>query len=117
MILIPTTTVSLLQPGAAGTSDDTDDWGGAPDPETGYSPAETGIRAHLSAPSGSQVAAPEGSSVEIQFRLIADPCGIADNMQVRDDTTGEVYAVAWSLRRGQPIPHVVAGLTKVTSTA
>lgn len=116
-IPLSTTTVALLQPGTSSTSDDTDDWGGAPDPETGYTPAATGIRAHLSAPSANANFGQEGSTVSTQIRMVADPCDIHANYRVLDETTGETYDVAWVLSRGAPIPHVAAGLTLSVGSA
>lgn len=117
MIPIATTRVTLLQPGGGSTSDDTDDWGGAPDPETGYSPAATGVRAHLSAPSALATHQGEGSTVVTEFRMLTDPCALADNMRVRDETTGLEYDVAWVLPRPALISHVVAGLTRSVGTS
>jgi hypothetical protein len=116
-IVLATTKVTLLQPGTDSTADDTDDWGGAPDPVTGYTPAASGIRAHLSSPSANANFGQEGNTVSAQFRMVADPCDLRSNMQVKDETTGEVYSVAWVLKRGDPIPHVVAGLLQATATA
>lgn len=116
-ILFPTTTIELRSPTQDDLPDSPDDWGGAPDRTTGYSPTAKGIRAHLSSPSASATVGQEGSSVTAQYRLIADPCPIADNMLVRDEVTGLEYQVDWSMQRPDPMAHVVAGLTRVTSTS
>lgn len=115
MIPAPTTTVDLLSPGVDDTEGE--DWGGAPDSETGYVPVVTGVRAHLSAPSGTQSAVQEGSTMVTTFRLIADPCDLHANYRIKDNSTGVTYDVAWVLSRGFPIPHVVAGLTMASGTS
>lgn len=108
MIPVATTSITLL------TYTD-DDWGG----QTGtLSTAGTGdpVRAHLSAPSGSAAFSSGGSTSSTQYRLVADPCELAADMAVRDETTGSIYRVDWVLSRGAPIPHVVAGVSASTST-
>jgi hypothetical protein len=116
-ILFATTQVSLLSPAEDDLPDSDDDWGGAPDPETGYATVARGIRAHLSAPSASATFAQEGSSVAAQFRLLVDPCAIAENMRVKDEVTGLEYQVDWCLPRPEPMAHVVAGVSRATGTA
>lgn len=109
-IVIATTTVSISTP----TS--TDDWGSGTDRAT-YAPIATGVRAHLSAPSGAAVAASEGSSVGIQYRLLCDLAPLADDALVTDDRTGDVYQVDWWQSRPHPIAHIVAGISKATSVS
>lgn len=116
-ILLATTTVSLLGVTEDDLPSDPDDWGGAPDPTTGYAPVASGIRAHLSAPSGAAAFSSEGSSVTAQYRLIADPCAIADNMRIRDEMTGLEYQVDWSMTRTEPMAHVIAGVSRTTATS
>jgi hypothetical protein len=116
-ILWPTTTIALLAATQDDSPDDADDWGGAPDPETGYTKVATGIRAHLSAPNAAASFASEGSSVTAQYRLLADPCDIIDNMRIRDEVTGLEYQVDWCLPRPEPMAHVVAGISRTTSTS
>lgn len=116
-IPLSSTTVALLAPGSISTGDDSDDWGGAPDPETGYSVVASGIRAHFSAPSASASFAGEGSSVTAQFRLLADPCDLRNNYLVEDETTGLRYSVDWVLPRPAILAHVVAGVSRSTGTA
>lgn len=117
MILMPTTTIALLGVVQDDSPEDDDDWGGAPDPTTGYGVVASGIRAHLSAPSAAAASAQEGNTTRVQFRLLADPCDIVDNMRIRDEQTGEEYQVDWSLTRPEPLSHVIAGVSKATSTA
>jgi hypothetical protein len=117
MILLATTTVGLLAAHEDDVPGDPDDWGGAPDPTTGYSKVATGIRAHLSAPSAAAAFSSEGSSVTAQYRMIADPCRIEDNMRVVDELTGLQYQVDWSMARGEPMAHVIAGLSRTTGTS
>lgn len=116
-ILWPTTTIALLAASEDDMPGSPDDWGGAPDPETGYSKVAGGIRAHLSAPSGAAAFSQEGNSVTAQYRLIADPCAIADNMRIRDELTGLEYQVDWALPRPEPLAHVIAGVSRVTETS
>ena len=117
MILLASTTISLLGTIEDDVPGDPDDWGGAPDPETGYGVVAKGIRAHLSAPSGAAAFSQEGSSVTAQYRLLADPCAITDNMRIRDEVTGLEYQVDWSMTRPAPMAHVIAGVSRATSTA
>lgn len=117
MILLATTTIALLGAIEDDVPGDPDDWGGAPDPTTGYGVVASGIRAHLSAPSGSAGHAPEGSTVTAQYRLIADPCAIVDDMRIRDESTGLEYQVDWALPRPEPMAHVVAGVSRTTGTS
>ena len=116
-ILYPTTTITVLQPGGSGSDDDTDDWGGAPDPETGYSARETGVRAHLSSPSGAASFSQEGSTVTAQFRLLCDPVTLNENDRIRDERTGLEYQVDWCLDRPEPMAHVVAGVSRSEGSA
>jgi len=116
-VLYATTTISLLAASQDDMPNDPDDWGGAPDPETGYATVATGIRAHLSAPSGAAVFGQEGSSVTAQYRLLADPCALADNMRIKDEITGLQYQVDWSMARPEPLAHVIAGVSRTTGTS
>jgi hypothetical protein len=116
VILFSTTTVSLLAASEDDVPGDPDDWGGAPDPQTGYLRVAEGIRAHLSAPSANANFGQEGSTVTVQYRLLVDPCPLGDNMRVRDESTGLEYQVDWTLPRPEPLAHVVAGLTRVTGS-
>jgi hypothetical protein len=115
MIVLATTTIDVLSPGASDT--EAEDWGGAPDSDTGYAPVRTGVRAHLSSPTGAQSASVEGNMVINFFRLVADPCGLQPNNRVKDNSTGVVYDVQWCQERGAPIPHTVAGLTYAKGSA
>lgn len=111
-ILLPTTRISLLGVVEDDVPGSEDDWGGAPDPETGYAVVASGIRAHLSAPSANAAFTPGGSAVTTQFRLLADPCAITDDMRIIDEITGDTYQVDWSLHRPEPMAHVVAGVSR-----
>jgi hypothetical protein len=117
VILFPTTSVALKAASQDDLPGSPDDWGGAPDPETGYATVARGIRAHLSAPSAQAVFGQEGSSVTAQYRLLCDPCALSDDMRVVDELTGLEYQVDWALPRPEPMAHVVAGLTRVTATS
>lgn len=116
-ILFATTAISLLSPSEDDLPDSDDDWGGAPSRATGYTPTLTGIRAHLSAPSGNAAYAQEGSGVAVQYRLICDPVALVPAMLVRDDGTGEVYQVDWCLTRPEPLAHTVAGISKTSGSS
>lgn len=115
-IPIATTTIQLLEP-TAFDPENNDDWGTAPDPETGYEPAGEPVRAHLSAPSGNATFEQSGFSSSLIYRLLCDPCGIEPSMLVQDLGSGITYTVSWCLSRPGPMPHVVAGLNLVSDTA
>jgi hypothetical protein len=119
MIPAPTTLVTLLKP-REGDSD-SDDWGTAPDPETGYEAVATGIRAHFSGSgSGSTTSSSadaSGGSVLLRYRLLCDPCALATDMRVRDERTGLVYDVAWVTPKPEPLSHLVASVTRSTGTS
>lgn len=115
-IPLPTTKIQLLSPTAQEGSGGENDWGGAPDPTTGYSESGPVVRAHLSAPSGSQSSSPDNSFNDVTYRLICDPCDIKPDMQVLDLGSGVTYTVTWCQSRPGPMPHVVAGLSYVTAT-
>jgi hypothetical protein len=117
VILFATTQISLKSASQDDLPDSPDDWGGAPDPETGYATVARGIRAHLSAPSAQAVFSVESSLVSATYRLLCDPCDLQDDMRVVDEMTGLEYQVDWALPRPEPLAHVVAGLTRVTATA
>lgn len=110
-ILLATTTITVSTPFVE------EDWGGAPSYST-FVPIATGIRAHLSAPSGAAVAASEGSSVGIQYTLLCDPSApIESNSLITDDRTGDVYQVDWWQSRPEPLAHIVAGVSRSASVS
>lgn len=114
-ILLATTTIQLLSPEESDTV--AEDWGGSPDPVTGYRAVGDPVRAHLSSPSVGSFVSQEGSGTSTSFSLLCDPCDLSDNMRVQDLSNDTVYDVAWSLKRGFPMPHVVASVTRSTSTS
>ena len=118
-IPLATTTVTLLAPSNPPV-DAGDDWATAPDPETGYTPVATGIRAHFSASGQSSFGfgqyVSEGNIEQLRYELLADPCALAADMRVRDEATGLEYDVAWVTPKAALIPHVVASVTRSVGT-
>lgn len=104
-VLLATTTIDILQPSAE------EDWGGAPD-RSSYTPLATGIRAHMSSPSGAAIAASEGSAVGIQYRLLCDIAPIENQSLIIDNRTGDTYQVDWWQSRPEPMAHIVAGVSR-----
>ena len=74
----------------------------------------SGIRAVIGEPDGRESTA-TGAASTVTDRLTADPVALTHDMQVIDDTTGDIYAVAWAVRRiGLGLDHTTAGLRRVT---
>jgi hypothetical protein len=77
----------------------------------------SGVRAHLSSPSGIERLA-GGSQEVLDKRLNCDPTTFDKDDRVTDEGTGVVYEVAWvDQRKGLGLDHTVAGLRKVTGSA
>ncbi len=73
----------------------------------------TGVRAVIGGPGGQESNA-TGAASSVDARLTADPVVLTHDMRVVDDTTGDTYAVVWSVRRiGLGLEHTTAGLRKV----
>ena len=72
-----------------------------------------GVRAVIGEPDGRESTA-TGAASTVTDRLTADPVALTHDMQVIDDTTGDIYAVVWAVRRiGLGLEHTTAGLRKV----
>jgi hypothetical protein len=107
MIPYATTTITVLRVPADPARDPED-----PQPEAAA--VATGVRAHISTSNGREEI--EGASTQeiVAFRLSCDPTEILKDDQVRDDSTGEVYEVAWAReRRGLGLDHMEGGLRQV----
>lgn len=105
MIPLATTTVTVSRPG----SDAYDD---------GYStvtaPTQVaaGVRAHLSAPAGSE-RVQGGQAETVEWRLSADPVDLRHGDTLVDDRTGDRFQVVWARTRNTlGLAHTVAGLTQ-----
>ena len=95
--------------------DDPDDWGGAPDPETGYAVVATGIRAHLSAPGGLRPPAARRAVASPSAVPAASPtrAPIEDNMRIARRGHRPRVPGDWSMSRdrsdgprdGGGLPH------------
>lgn len=106
-VLIPTTTGSILDPGD-----------GDPYETAEPSVVATGIDAHLSSPTGTEVT--RGGQLErIDTVLLAPPgIGLQHTHLWRDDATGETYRVSWvEVRRGLGLEHTKAGLARYQGAA
>lgn len=106
-VLLYTTTISVLRVPADS----------ARDPYDAQPAAEvvaSGIRAHISSPSGREHT--EGGSQEVvEFRLSCDPVEIRHTDRVQDEQTGAVYEVTWAReRQGLRLDHTQAALKQVT---
>lgn len=107
MIPINTTTISIFRPPSG-----QDPYDAAPNTKEA-----AGVRAVIGSPSGTDRAI-GGDQQIISARLTADPCDLRHYDEVRDDVTGETYAVVWSRKRnGFGLDHVAAGLRQVTGAA
>lgn len=108
MLTLTTTTGTVLRPPAG-------------DPyETAAEPTvvATGIPAHVSAPTGSEIDI-GGQLERIDVVLLTEPDTDLRHTDLwRDDGTGDVYRVAWlRLRRGLGLNHLKAGLVAYDGAA
>lgn len=105
-----TTTISVLR---LPTDPARDPYDPQPAPEV----VATGIRAHISSPSGRERVA-GGSQEVVEFRLSCDPVEIRHTDRVQDEQTGSVYEVTWArARQGLHLDHTQAGLKQVSGVA
>lgn len=105
-----TTTISVLR---LSTDPARDPYDSQPEPEV----VATGIRAHISSPSGRERVA-GGSQEVVEFRLSCDPVEIRHTDRVQDEQTGAVYEVTWAReRQGLRLDHTQAGLKQVSGVA
>lgn len=106
MIPMHTTTVTVTRVPRDSTRDGYDP---APDPDT----IETGLRAHIGSPSGSQNIT-TGDRTVVRFVLSTDPADIQADDTVTDDRTGEVYRVVWARNRAAlGLDHVQGAIEQV----
>lgn len=107
-MLAPTTTTgSILRPAS-----------GDPYEEVATPVVATGLAAHLSDPSGSEV--DRGGQLErIDTVLLTQPdIDLRHTDLWRDDPTGQLYRVSWvQQRRGLGLDHTKAGLARYTGGA
>ncbi len=75
----------------------------------------SGVRAVIGlGTSGGSESPATGAASTVNARLTADPVALTHDMRGVDDTTGDTYAVVWSVRRvGLGLEHTTAGLRKV----
>lgn len=107
---IATTTIAVLR---VPTDVSRDPYDAQPDPETVVS----GVRAHVSSPSGRERVA-GGSQEVVEFRLACDPTDLRHTDRVQDEQSGATYEVVWARpRQGLGLDHVEAGLKQVTGVA
>lgn len=114
---LATTTIAVLRL-PDGTPEEGDDW---PDPYdeqlTERETIESGVRAHISAPSGQEQVAGGEQSV-VRFSLACDPIDLRHTDWVLDEGTNVVYSVVWAAaRRGLGLEHTAAGLQLVEGAA
>ncbi|MGE0133760.1 MAG: hypothetical protein AB7L91_06295 [Dehalococcoidia bacterium] len=111
MIPVHTTTISVLRVEA-------DDGRDPLDEQPAADVIANGVRAHISTSRGSERVASGGQQEVVYFRLSCDPTDIRHTDQVRDDATGELYAVEWARQRvGYGLDHTQAGLKQVRGVA
>lgn len=76
----------------------------------------SGVRAHISTPSGRERIAGTGAQEDVSFRLDCDPIdvGLRNTDLIDDEFTGTSYAVVWAEpRAGLGLDHIEAALRKV----
>ena len=102
-----TTTISVLR---LPTDPARDPYDPQPSPEV----VASGVRAHISSPSGRERVA-GGSQEVVEFRLSCDPVEIRHTDQVQDEQTSALYEVTWArTRAGLGLDQTQAGLKQVT---
>jgi hypothetical protein len=107
---LATTTVAVLRVPADTARDPYD---AQPAPET----VASGVRAHISSPSGRERVA-GGSQEVVEFRLACDPVDLRHTDRVQDEQCGAIYEVVWARpRKGLGLDHVEAGLKQVSGGA
>ena len=106
MIPINTTTITVLR---LVTAEDAD----PADAEGSPSIIAEGVRAVIASPSGHERNI-NGQQQVVEFALSCDPCELTNLDRVVDDTTGEIYEVAWVTQKlGLDLDHTRAGLRSV----
>lgn len=106
MIPLATTTITVRRPS-----------GGDPTDAPSFDRVARGVRAVISAPSGSQNVV-GGNQEVVDAALSCDPTAIERTDLIEDDTTGDTYAIVWARQRvALGLDHTTAGLRKVTGAA
>ena len=104
---LATTSIAVLRVPTDATRDPYD---AQPAPETVVS----GVRAHISSPSGRERVA-GGSQEVVEFRLACDSVDLRHTDRVQDEQSGAIYEVVWARsRQGLGLDHVEAGLKQVS---
>ena len=107
---LATTTIAVLRAPADASRDPYDV---QPEPET----VASGVRAHISSPSGRERVA-GGSQEVVEFRLACDLTDLRHTDRVQDEQSGATYEVVWArARQGLGLDHVEAGLRQVNGVA
>jgi hypothetical protein len=87
------------------------------DPKPALGVVVSGVRAHLSAPTGTEILA-GGSKQRIDRHLDCDPTDVRHYDEVVDEVTGLRYQVVWTeSRTGLGLDRVEAGLRRVEGVA
>jgi hypothetical protein len=111
-VVIPLATTSILvlrSPGIATADGDA--------AQATFVPVSSGVRAHFSAPSGSEVIV-GGSKERIDRHLDCDLTDLVHTDRVLDQGTGVVYDVVWAhLRQGLGLDRIEAGVKLTTGLA
>ncbi|MBM4414904.1 MAG: hypothetical protein FJ035_01235 [Chloroflexi bacterium] len=107
---LATTTIAVLRVPVDATRDPYD---AQPAADT----VASGVRAHISSPSGREHVA-GGSQEVVEFRLACDPVDLRHTDRVQDEQTGSTYEVVWARpRQGLGLDHIEAGLKQVSGGA
>lgn len=94
MLVTATTTIAVLQP----TTPQMEGEAYSDPPPSGYTEVATGVRAVIGLPRGVETVK-GAEELETSFKFHCDPTAIDHYSWVRDETTGETYAVVWCLLR------------------
>lgn len=78
----------------------------------------SGVAAHVSSPSGAELNA-GGQQEQVDAVLLCEAgTDVSHYDEITDDTTGDVWTVAWTRQRvGLGLDHTIAGLRRVTGGA
>lgn len=94
MIAFATTTITVLQP----TGPQMDGEAYDDQPPTGYTEVATGVRAVIGLPRGLETVK-GGEELASSLKFHCDPTAMDHYSWIRDETTGETYAVVWCMAR------------------
>lgn len=107
MIPFATTTIAVLRVPADPERDPEDE-------QPSAAVVASGIRAHISTSSGREELQGASTQEIVEFRLTCDTADLRADDQVRDETTQELYEVAWARHRvGLGLDHMEGGLRQV----